>query len=191
MSRIGKRPVVLPKGVAARIEQGVLFVKGPKGELRLPVDGSGHRSVQVAVSDESIVVTRREETRAGRSQQGLVRALAQNMVVGVTSGYQKTLDVVGVGYKAEVKGRVLSLALGFSHPVDVPIPEGLSIAVDKGTRIVVSGLDKKLVGETAACIRRWRPPEPYKGKGVRYVDEIVRRKVGKTAAGTGAGAGGG
>ena len=109
------------------------------------------------------------------------------MVVGVTEGYSKTLDVVGVGYKAEVKGKVLGLALGFSHPIDYQLPDGINVTVDKQTRIVITGIDKKLVGETAACIRRFRPPEPYKGKGVRYADEIVRRKVGKAAAGASSG----
>lgn len=187
MSRIGKRPVVLPKGVTATINGGVLAVKGPKGELKLPVGEDLYRAAETKVVEGTIVVTRREETRLGRTQQGLVRALIQNMVVGVTEGYSKTLDVVGVGYKAELKGKTLGLALGFSHPIDFPLPEGITATVDKGTRIIVSGIDKKLVGETASRIRRFRPPEPYKGKGVRYADEYVRRKVGKAAAGATAG----
>ncbi|HPQ81249.1 MAG TPA: 50S ribosomal protein L6 [bacterium] len=187
MSRIGKRPVVLPKGVAAKIDAGVLSVRGPKGELKLPVGDELYRAINTEVSEGAVVVTRREESRLGRTQQGLVRALVQNMVVGVTDGYTKMLDVVGVGYKAELKGKVLNLALGFSHPVDFPVPEGITVTVDKQTRIVVTGIDKKLVGETAARIRRFRPPEPYKGKGVRFSDERVRRKVGKAAAGAGSG----
>ena len=156
MSRIGKRPVVLPKGVTATINGGVLAVKGPKGELKLPVGEDRYRAVETKAADGSVTVTRREETRLGRTQQGLVRALIQNMVVGVTEGYSKTLDVVGVGYKAELKGKTLGLALGFSHPIDFPLPEGISATVDKGTRIVVSGIDKKLVGETAS--RTFTPP---------------------------------
>lgn len=187
MSRIGKRPVVLPKGVTAKIEAGVLAVRGPKGELMLPVGEDLYRAVETKVADGQVAVTRREESRLGRTQQGLVRALVQNMVVGVTDGYTKMLDVVGVGYKAELKGKVLNMALGFSHPVDFPVPDGITVVVEKQTRIVVTGMDKKLVGETAARIRRFRPPEPYKGKGVRFSDEHVRRKVGKAAAGAGAG----
>ena len=187
MSRIGKRPVVLPKGVTAKIEGGVLSVRGPKGELKLPVGEDVYRAVETKAVDGSVAVTRREESRLSRTQQGLVRALIQNMVVGVTEGYTRTLDVVGVGYKAELKGKILNLALGFSHPIDFPLPEGIQVTVDKQTRIVVTGTDKKLVGETAARIRRFRPPEPYKGKGVRYADEYVKRKVGKAAAGASSG----
>lgn len=187
MSRIGKRPVVIPKGVIATINEGVLSVKGPKGGLTFAVGTGSYRCIQTTVTDGAIAVARVEESRLARTQQGLVRALIQNMVTGVVNGYSKTLDVVGVGYKAENKGKVLSLALGLSHPVDFEIPDGIAITVDKQTRIVISGIDKKLVGETAARIRRWRPPEPYKGKGVRYADEIIRRKVGKAAAGTAGG----
>lgn len=187
MSRIGKRPVVLPKGVTAKIDNDVLTIKGPKGELKLPVGEERYHGVGVAVTDGSIAVNRRDDSRLARTEQGLLRALIQNNVTGVTEGYTKTLDVVGVGYKAEAKGKTLGLALGFSHPIEYPLPDGIHVAVEKQTRIVITGIDKKVVGETAAQIRRFRPPEPYKGKGVRYADEVVRRKVGKAAAGTGAG----
>lgn len=187
MSRIGKRPIALSKGVTAVIDDEVLSVKGPKGELKFQLGNNGYHKVKVVVSDGTILVSRLEETRYGRMEQGLVRALIQNMVSGVTHGYSRMLDVVGVGYKAELRGKILNLALGFSHPIDFPLPDGITVTVDKQTRIVISGIDKKLVGETAACIRRFRPPEPYKGKGVRYADEIVKRKVGKAAAGTASG----
>lgn len=191
MSRIGKRPVVIPKGVTANLDGGVLVVKGPKGELGLKVGNGHYPTVETKISDGAIVVSRLEETSLARTEQGLVRALIQNMVTGVEKSYSRTLDIVGVGFKAEAKGKILVLNLGFSHPIEFPIPEGITITVEKQTRLVVHGADKKLVGETAARIRRYRPPEPYKGKGVRYMDEVVKRKVGKAAAGaTAAGAGG-
>jgi large subunit ribosomal protein L6 len=183
MSRIGKRAVAVPKGVSATLTNGVMHVKGPKGELTFNVDEGRYPAVAVAMSDGSIAVTRREESRRSRTEQGLVRALIQNMVHGVTENFSRIMDIVGVGYRAEVKGESLSLALGYSHPIDFEIPKGIKIAVDKQTRITVSGADRQLVGETAARIRRLRPPEPYKGKGIRYADEVVRRKVGKAAAG--------
>lgn len=183
MSRIGKRPVILPKGVTAKIENGVITIHGPKGEGKLNVSEDRYGGVEVKIADGAIAVTRKEETRRGRTEQGLVRALIQNIVVGVTHGYTRILDVVGVGYKAESAGRVLNLSLGFSHPIAFPLPDGINVNVEKQTRITVTGVDKKMVGEVAARIRRFRPPEPYKGKGVRYSDEIVKRKVGKAAAG--------
>lgn len=189
MSRIGKRPVVIPKGVTAKLENGKLTIKGPKGELVMAVGVERFGGVEVKHENDSVIVTRREETPRARAEQGLVRALIQNNVVGVTHGYSRTLDVVGVGYKAELKGKILNLSLGFSHPVDFPVPDGINITVEKQTRINIAGVDKKLVGETASKIRRYRPPEPYKGKGVRYSDEIVKRKVGKAAAGAGASGG--
>jgi large subunit ribosomal protein L6 len=184
MSRIGKRPVVVPKGATASLAGSLLSVKGPKGQLSMDVAPERYSRIAVAASDGAITVTRREETREGRTEQGLVRALIQNMVSGVSTGFTRTLELVGVGYKCEVKGKVLNLSLGFSHPVDFPIPEGITITVDKQTRVTLTGADKHEVGETAAQIRRLRPPEPYKGKGIRYADEVVRRKVGKAAAAT-------
>ena len=183
MSRIGKIPVVVTKGVAATLTNGVLHIKGPKGELSLDVGERRYPRVAVALADGTIAVTRREESRYSRTEQGLVRALIQNMVSGVTENFSRIMDIVGVGYKAEVKGETLALALGFSHPVNFEIPKGIKIAVDKQTRVTVTGADRQLVGETSARIRRLRPPEPYKGKGIRYADEVVRRKVGKAAAG--------
>ncbi len=185
MSRIGKKPVVVPQGVTVKLEAGTLYVKGPKGELSFDVNEHRYGNIKVAVEDSSIAVTRRDEGKLSRTQQGLVRALIQNMVTGVTDTFSKKLELVGVGYRAEMKGSALNLSLGFSHPIDFPLPEGIKIAVDKQTKIVVSGADKRLVGETAARIRKLRPPEPYKGKGIRYEDEVVRRKVGKAAGVTG------
>lgn len=187
MSRIGKRPVILPKGVTARIDGGVVTIKGPKGESHLQAGKERYKFIDLKLEGDKIIVSRTEETKFSRTEQGLIRALVGNMVEGVTKGYSRSLDVVGVGYKAELKGKSLSLSVGLSHPVDYVPPTGVTVTVDKQTRIVVSGVDKKSVGEAAACIRRFRPPEPYKGKGIRYVDEIVRRKVGKAAAGAAGG----
>jgi large subunit ribosomal protein L6 len=184
MSRIGKRPVVMPKGVTAIIEGGVLRVKGPKGELSLNVTEGRFPAVEIKSADGAISVTRREETGRARAQQGLARSLIQNMVTGVAEGFSRVLDIVGVGYRAEAKGKVLNLSLGRSHPVKFAVPEGIQISVEKQTRLTVSGADKQLVGETAARIRRLRPPEPYKGKGILYAGEVIKRKVGKAAVGT-------
>lgn len=187
MSRIGKRPVVLPKGVTAVIEGGVLRVKGPKGELSFNVAEDRFPTVEIKLSDGSVTVTRREETKTARAQQGLTRALIQNMVTGVTEGFSRVLDIVGVGYRAEAKGKMLNFSLGRSHPVKFAVPEGIQILVEKQTRVTVSGIDKQLVGETAARIRRLRPPEPYKGKGILYAGEVIKKKVGKAAIGTAGG----
>jgi len=183
MSRIGKRPVVVPKGVTAKLDGGVLGIKGPKGELSFDVNEGRYGAVNVAIEDGQVTVTRKDEGRLARTQQGLVRAQIQNMVTGVTETFTKTLELVGVGYKADAKGKTLNLSLGFSHPIDFPVPAGIEIKVDKGTRITISGADRQLVGETAAQVRKLRPPEPYKGKGIRYEGEVVHRKVGKAAAG--------
>ena len=184
MSRIGKRPVVLPKGVTAKMDGDILTIKGSGGELKLITDGGRHPDIEVNMSVGSIEVKRRSETRQARTQQGLVRSLMQNMVSGVTEGFARELDIVGVGYRADVKGNTLNINVGYSNPVEFAIPSGIKIAVDKQTRIKISGIDKQQVGEIASQIRRVRPPEPYKGKGIRYVDEVVKRKVGKAAAGT-------
>ncbi len=183
MSRIGKRPIVIPKGITVSIEDNIVKAKGAKGELTLPLPNMGY--VDTVVSNDSIVVTRREDSRQARREQGLVRALIANMVNGLVKGFSKELDIVGVGYKAEVKGKILNVSIGYSHPIEFPIPEGIQITVDKMTHITVSGADKSLVGETAACIRRLRPPEPYKGKGIKYTAEVIKRKVGKAAVGAG------
>ncbi|MBT3182713.1 MAG: 50S ribosomal protein L6 [Deltaproteobacteria bacterium] len=187
MSRIGKRPVVLEKGVTVKIENGVVQVKGPKGELSLNADARRFQAIDICASNENVEVKRKSDTRQGRTEQGLVRALVQNMVTGVFEGFSKELDIIGVGYRADVKGKVLNLNVGYSNPVEFSIPEGIQIDVDKQNRIKIAGIDKQQVGEVAASIRRVRPPEPYKGKGIRYVDEYVRRKVGKAAAGAAGG----
>ncbi len=186
MSRIGKRPVVAPSGVKIAIADATLKVEGPKGKLEMGIPVKSN--VNVAVEGGELKVTRKSDTREARMEQGLIRALAANMVTGVSKGFTKDLDIVGVGYKSEVKGQVLLLNLGYSHPIEFAIPKGIQIAVEKQTHITVSGADKGLVGETAAIIRRYRSPEPYKGKGIKYTAERIRRKVGKAAVGTGAGA---
>lgn len=185
MSRIGKRPIAIPKGVTVKKEGAVLTVKGPKGELKR--DFVTYTKIALEVTGDSITVQRKTTELDSSMEQGLIRALVANMVQGCEHGYTKVLDIVGVGYKADLKGKVLNLALGFSHPVDFAIPHGITITVDKQTRVTITGADKQVVGEVAASIRRIRPPEPYKGKGVRYADEVVRRKVGKAAGTTSGG----
>ena len=176
--------MIVAKGVTVALQNGTLSVKGPKGALALNVSESRYPLIDIVVKDGQISVGRREDSRYSRTQQGLIRALIQNMATGVTENFVRILDIVGVGYRAEVKGKSLNLALGFSHPVNFAIPDGIAITVDKQTRVTVVGADRALVGETSARIRRLRPPEPYKGKGIRYADEVVRRKVGKAAAAT-------
>lgn len=178
MSRIGKLPVSVPAGVEVSINGNEVTVKGPKGELT--------RSFYSALTieqaeDNSIVVSRPDDERESRAQHGLTRTLINNMVVGVSEGYSKTLELVGVGYRAAVKGDKLEMNLGFSHPVIVEKPEGINFECPDQAKIVVSGIDKQQVGQVAADIRKWRKPEPYKGKGIRYQGEHIRRKEGKTA----------
>lgn len=185
MSRIGKRPVIVPNGVKVILSGRLLNVEGPKGKLSMDVPGKDN--VQVVVEDKQCIVKRASNSKVARQEQGLVRALIANMVTGVTKGFSKELDIVGVGYKAEVKGVILNLNLGYSHPVVFDIPKGIQIAVDKQTHLTITGADKYLVGETAANLRRIRAPEPYKGKGVKYTSEHIRRKVGKAAVGAGVG----
>ncbi len=175
MSRIGKAPITVPGGVTVTIDGQSIAVKGPKGELSRTFS----ELITVRQDGEELVVERTGDDREARAQHGLVRSLVQNMVTGVTDGFQKDLDIVGVGYRAQAKGKGLELSLGFSHPVLVDAPDGISFNVPQPTRIEVHGIDKQLVGQVAANIREWRKPEPYKGKGVRYVDEHVRRKAGK------------
>ncbi len=178
MSRIGKLPISLPSGVDVKTGADGVQVKGPKGTLsaKLP------EQIAMEVSDGQIRFTRPDDSKRSRALHGLARALAANLVTGVTDGFKKTLEIQGVGYRASVSGDTLNLLLGYSHPVDMPIPKGLSVSVEGGTQLVVEGIDKQLVGQFAADIRSKRPPEPYKGKGVRYAGEYVRRKVGKTGA---------
>lgn len=180
MSRIGRKPVALPSGITVDVTSGVVHVKGGKGELSyvlLP-------EVTVTVEDKQIVVARKDDSDISRARHGLTRALIANMVKGVADGYAKQLEIIGVGYKAALKGKTLQLHLGHSHPIDFAIPAGIEILQDEKNKnlLTIRGIDKQLVGQAAAVIRGLRPPEPYKGKGIRYPDEIVRRKVGKAAA---------
>jgi len=175
MSRIGKKPVALPKGVTASVEGQTVKVKGPKGELSVKLVPQ----VAVSIGDDGITVVPRKEMEQSAQMWGLSRTLVNNLVTGVTTGFTQKLEIQGVGYRAAVQGKVLNLQLGFSHDVPYAIPEGISIVTEKPTMIAVSGMDKQLVGQVAAEIRSWRPPEPYKGKGVRYEGEYVRRKEGK------------
>ncbi len=179
MSRIGKKPIPVPKGVKINIGGGYITVTGPKGELKAAV----HPNIEVAVVGEEILCTRHNDVAANRSLHGLTRALIANMVKGVTDGFTRKLELVGVGYRAEIKEKVLQLALGFSHPIVFRAPEGIKVEAPTQTTVVISGIDRQLVGLVSAKIRSLRPPEPYKGKGVKYEGEVIRRKAGKTAAG--------
>jgi large subunit ribosomal protein L6 len=179
MSRIGKLPVPLPESVQIQIEGDLLRVKGPKGELSHSIP----RGIQVTVESGVIFVRRENDQRQVRALHGLTRTLVSNLVTGVTQGFKKGLEIVGVGYRAEVQGRVLNLALGYSHPVRYPIPDGISVSVERNVAITVEGIDKQRVGQVAAEIRDFRRPEVYKGKGVRYLNERIRKKVGKGSAG--------
>ena len=176
MSRIGKAPITVPSGVDITIAGRTVTVKGPKGTLSRDIPGE----IIVRQEENTIVVERPNDNRQNRSLHGLSRTLVSNMVVGVTDGFAKELEIVGVGYRAEAAGSDLRLALGFSHPVMVPAPEGISFEIPAQTRVIVKGIDKELVGQVAANIRSIRKPEPYKGKGVRYLGEHIVRKAGKT-----------
>ncbi len=177
MSRIGRQPITVPQGVKVSVSGAKVNVEGPKGKLSREV----HPLISVAVTDGKVVVTRPNDEGKTRSLHGLTRSLINNMVKGVTAGYSKGLHIEGVGYRAAVAGKKLNLTLGYSHPVEFPIPDGITIAVENQTELMVSGVDKELVGQVAANIRFLRKPEPYRGKGVRYSDEVIRRKAGKTA----------
>ncbi|MBW2388548.1 MAG: 50S ribosomal protein L6 [Deltaproteobacteria bacterium] len=178
MSRIGKQPIVIPDGVTVAVGEERLDVKGPKGQLSSAIPAQ----ISVEVAEGRVVFTPRDDSKEYRALYGLTRALANNMVVGVTVGFKKELEIEGVGYRADVKGKNVTLSLGFSHPVKMEVPEGLSVTMDGNTRITIEGIDKQAVGQFAADIRKLRPPEPYKGKGIRYAGEHIRRKVGKTGA---------
>jgi large subunit ribosomal protein L6 len=179
MSRIGKQPIAVPSGVEVQVDGTRVAVKGPRGQLERTL----HPDMEIRLEDSTISVTRPSDERLHRSLHGLTRSLIANMVTGVTDGYEKRLEIVGVGYRAALKGSDLELALGFSHPVNVTAPNGIEFEVPAPNRIVVRGIDKELVGEVAANIRKLRKPEPYKGKGVRYEGEYVRKKAGKAAKG--------
>ena len=178
MSRVGRKPISVPAGVDCKLDGVELKVKGPKGQLERKL----HPNMQVVIEGNLITVTRPTDGRIDRSLHGLTRTLVSNMVIGVTEGFSKTLNIVGVGYKVDLKGKALNLSLGYSHTIDYPAPEGIEFEVDsKKNVIVVKGKDKEVVGQVAAEIRKLRPPEPYKGKGVMYENEKIRRKAGKTA----------
>lgn len=179
MSRIGKQPVPIPSGVDVKLEGASLRVKGSKGELTLDL----HRDLSVAIEDGEILVARPSDSPNHRALHGLMRSLIANMVEGVTKGFSKTLEIVGVGYRADKQGTGITLNIGFSHVIRYDPPEGVDLEVPNQTTVVISGPDKQKVGQTAAEIRGFRPPEPYKGKGIRYQGEQIRRKAGKTAGG--------
>ncbi|WP_026555764.1 50S ribosomal protein L6 [Arthrobacter sp. 35W] len=175
MSRIGRLPISVPAGVEVKIDGNVVSVKGPKGELAHTVASP----IEVALEESTISVTRPNDERASRSLHGLTRTLISNLIVGVTTGYEKKLEIVGTGYRVQAKGSDLEFALGYSHPVAIKAPEGITLTVESPTKLSVSGIDKQQVGEVSAIIRKLRKPDPYKGKGIRYAGEIIRRKVGK------------
>jgi large subunit ribosomal protein L6 len=178
MSRIGKKPIPIPKGVSVKIAQGAIEVQGPKGKLRQAIPPG----VAFAQDDGTLVARLERDEPAMKKFHGLARSLVANAVTGVAEGFKKELDIVGVGYRAELKGRQVHFALGYSHPVVFEIPIGIEVAVDKQTHIVVTGADRQLVGQVAANMRRLRKPDPYKQKGVRYTGEVLKKKVGKTGA---------
>jgi large subunit ribosomal protein L6 len=177
MSRIGKRPIEIPDGVTVDIGDGVVSVKGPKGELRQDVSAA----MRVEQENGTVTVERPSDRGEHRALHGLTRSLIANMVEGVTNGFEKRLEIQGIGYRARLQGKSLELAVGYSHPVSLQPPDGIEFEVPQPTQVVVRGIDKQLVGEVAARVRKQRPPEPYKGKGIRYEGEYVRRKVGKRA----------
>ena len=179
MSRIGKLPVQIPEKVEVKVDNGLVTVKGPKGELQLQTKPE----VTVAVQNNEVLVTRKNDEKLSKSYHGLYRQLIQNMITGVSAGFQKVLLINGVGYRAELKDNILTLNLGYSMPIEYIIPEGISIAADGPSKLTISGISKEKVGKCAAEIRSLRGPEPYKGKGIKYEDETIRRKVGKSPQG--------
>jgi large subunit ribosomal protein L6 len=187
MSRIGKKPLAVPKDVKASIAAGVVTIEGPKGKLdyRIP-EGFG-----VELKEGKVFVSRPSDLKSDKAKHGLIRSLLNNMIIGVTQGYAKQLEISGVGFKAQAQGKVLSLTLSHTHPIDYAVPDGITIETPKPTVIIIKGIDKEKVGEVAAEIRAYHKPEPYKGKGIKYAGEFVRRKAGKAVAGAGGGPGGG
>ena len=176
MSRVGKKAVVIPEKISVDYKGRELVVKGQKGSLRRTI----HPSVDLAIKDKEICVVIESQDRKSRSLQGLTRSLVSNMVTGVSKGFERTLEINGIGYRAEMKGKSILLNLGYSHPIDFALPDGIDATVDKNNVIKLSGIDKEKLGETAASIRKLRAPEPYKGKGIKYAEEHVQRKAGKT-----------
>jgi large subunit ribosomal protein L6 len=177
LSRIGKKPVVIPAKVSVTLDGNSIKVKGPKGEL----EQSYNPKIKVELVENQVVVTRSDDYKENRALHGLTRALIQNMVTGVSDGYSKTLDIVGVGYRVEMKDKAMLINIGYSHPIYFIPPDGITISANTPTQVVVAGIDKQLVGQVAAKIRSIRKPEPYKGKGIKYSTETIRRKAGKTA----------
>jgi len=175
MSRIGKQPIAVPNGVNVTLEPGAVKVKGPKGTLAAALSPL----VEIKVEGTTVNIQRRDDSREARSVHGLTRKLVANMVTGVSEGFRRVLEINGVGYRAEAKGNALQLALGYSHPIVFPLPQGVQAKVDKQTVVTLEGADRQVLGETAAAIRKLRPPEPYKGKGIKYAEERIRRKPGK------------
>lgn len=183
MSRVGKKPVIIPSGVTVEVTGNLIKVRGPKGELSLPI----HPKVNVEQKDNTLTVSvKREDNKQERALWGLFRALIANTIQGVVEGYTKVLEINGVGYKAQVAGRKITLNLGYSHPIEMEAPAGIDLKVEKNI-ITISGIDKQAVGQFAAVIREQRPPEPYKGKGIKYSDEVIRRKAGKVVKAVGGG----
>jgi large subunit ribosomal protein L6 len=178
VSRIGRKPISLPKGVEIKIDGSLISVKGSKGTLEMQV----MPQINVSQEDANLIVTRQSEIKTVRAAHGMTRAILNNMVTGVNSGFEKVLEIVGVGYRAQMQGKNLVLSLGFSHPVELVPPEGIEFACESPIKIVVRGIDRQVVGQVAANIRGYRPPEPYKGKGIRYSGEYVIRKAGKAGA---------
>ncbi|SFC81758.1 50S ribosomal protein L6 [Clostridium uliginosum] len=177
MSRVGRLPIAIPAGVTVTVTpDNVVTVKGPKGELVKAM----HKDINIAIENNEVVVTRPSDDKNHRALHGLTRALINNMVIGVNEGYQKNLDLVGVGYRAQLQGKKLVMNLGYSHPVEVEPVDGITFETPAATKVIVKGIDKEKVGAAAADIRKWRVPEPYKGKGVKYENEVIRRKEGKT-----------
>jgi len=176
MSRIGKKPIAIPSGVEVAMKGGQITVKGPKGNLGINVPAG----VDVSIQADTVNIAAQEGQKNGGAMQGLTRTLIANMVDGVTKGFERVLEISGVGYRAEVKGTTLALALGYSHPIEYPLPQGITAEVEKQTKITLRGIDKQLLGATAAKIRSFRGPEPYKGKGIKYAEERILRKAGKT-----------
>ena len=177
MSRVGRLPIAIPSGVTVAVTpENVVTVKGPKGELVKAM----HKDITIAVEDAQVVVTRPNDAKQNRALHGLTRALINNMIIGVNQGFSKTLELIGVGYRAQLQGKKLVMNLGYSHPVEIEPAEGITFETPAATKVVVSGIDKQLVGAAAADIRKWRKPEPYKGKGIKFEGEVIRRKEGKT-----------
>jgi len=177
MSRIGKQPVVIPQGVKIQVENGLVRAEGPKGKLAQSIPQGLHAKIE----NNMIVLTREADHRQARALHGMARALVANMVNGVKAGFERKLDIVGIGYRAQMQGKAIQFALGYSHPVIFPLPDGITAEIDKQVAITLRGADKALLGQTAAKLRSLRKPDPYKGKGVKYSDEVIRRKVGKKA----------